>query len=285
LPRGAEEFVFSRCDFLWVRYSWNAFSRVWLAGRLTICVRLMCMASVEEHYNQHLGPVYRWMIGDVPAALQRSQAELESLDITPGATRLAVDLGAGIGLHAIPLSRLGFEVIAIEASTPMAEELRREATGLPVQIVDGDLLQFRNHLSGSADVVVCMGDTLTHLPSKEAVAQLLSDVAGTLSAGGIFVATFRDYSGAGPSGANRFIPVRSDEHRILTCFLEYAEETITVSDLLNERGVDGWQLRVSSYPKLRLAPAWVVAQLEAMGLTVEQGKSASGMVRVIARRV
>jgi SAM-dependent methyltransferase len=243
------------------------------------------VASVAEHYDRHLGPVYRWMVGDVAAALERGQAELEALGVAPGTTGLALDLGAGLGLHAIPLARLGFEVIAIEASAPMAEELRREAGALPVRVIEGDLLHFREHASGSADVVVCMGDTLTHLPSREAVAQLLDDVAATLAAPGVFVATFRDYSGAGLVGTARFIPVRSDERRILTCFLEYSEDTVAVHDLLHERGEGGWQLRVSNYPKLRLDPAWVAGRLEAAGLTVEQGKGAGGMVRIVARRV
>jgi SAM-dependent methyltransferase len=225
------------------------------------------------------------MVGDVAGALERGQAELEALGVAPGTTRLALDLGAGLGLHAISLARLGFEVIAIEASAPLAEELRREAGALPIRIIEGDLLHFREHAPGSADVVVCMGDTLTHLPSREAVAQLLDDVAGALSAQGVFIATFRDYSGSGLAGTARFIPVRSDERRILTCFLEYAKDTIAVHDLLYERGEGGWDLSVSSYPKLRLDPAWVAGRLEAASLTVEQGKGAGGMVRIVARRM
>lgn len=132
-------------------------------------------------------------------------------------------------MHAIPLARLGFDVIAIEASAPMAEELRREAGALAVRVIEGDLLNFQEHASWSADVVVCMGDTLTHLPSRVAVARLLDDVAAALSAQWVFIATFRDYSGAGLAGTARFIPVRSDETRILTCFLEYAEDTKRIS--------------------------------------------------------
>jgi SAM-dependent methyltransferase len=246
--------------------------------------REISTALVTGHYDRHLGPVYRWMIGDVAAALGRNQAELEAIGVVPGATRLALDLGAGIGLHAIPLARLGFEVVAIESSSLMAEELRRETGALPVRIIKDDLLDFQQHASASADVIVCMGDTLTHLPSREVVARLLDDVAATLSAPGVFITTFRDYSGAELAGPARFIPVRSDESRILTCCLDYAKDTVAVCDLLHERAKDGWQLRVSVYPKLRLAPAWVAEHLAAAGLTVEQGKSAGGMIRIVAKR-
>jgi SAM-dependent methyltransferase len=241
------------------------------------------VASVAEHYDGHLGPVYRWMVGDIMAAMERSRAELHAVGIVPGATGLAIDLGAGLGLHAIPLARLGFEVVAIETSSPMAEELRRETGDLPVRAVEGDLRRFREYVSGLADVIACMGDTLTHLPSQEAVAQVLDDVAATLASPGVFVATFRDYTRAGPAGTARFIPVRSDEARILTCFLEYGEGTVTVHDLLHERTDAGWQLRASSYPKLRLDPAWVVGRLEAVGLSARQEAGPGGMVRIVAR--
>jgi hypothetical protein len=41
---------------------------------------------------------------------------------------------------------------------------------------------------------------------------------------------------------------------------------------------------VSSYPKLRLAPAWVAEQLSAQGLKARIETAPAGMVRVIATR-
>lgn len=243
------------------------------------------MASSAQHYDQHLGPVYRWMVGDLDAARASSEAEFAALGIVPGATRLALDLGAGLGLHATALARLGFEVVAVEASAPMAAELRRETAGLPVRVQEGDLLHFQDHVSGPADVIVCMGDTLPHLASPDAVVQVLTAAAASLASPGVFVATFRDYSEPALTGTSRFILVHGDDDRILTCGLDYARDTVTVHDLLHERGAHGWQLRVSSYPKLRLSPTWVVRHLEAAGLAVEQGVGSHGMVQVVARRV
>jgi hypothetical protein len=45
--------------------------------------------------------------------------------------------------------------------------------------------------------------------------------------GGLFAATFRDYVSAPLQGDARFILVRSDHERLLTCFLEYADTTVT----------------------------------------------------------
>jgi hypothetical protein len=82
----------------------------------------------------------------------------------------------------------------------------------------------------------------------------------------------------------RFILVRSDAHRILTCFLEYADSTVTVHDLLHQREAGSWRLRVSSYQKLRLSPQWVVERLNSQGLSARRDTVAGGMIRVTARK-
>ena len=127
-----------------------------------------------------------------------------------------------------------------------------------------------------------MGDTLTHLPSQASVATLFREVAASLRPGGVFAATFRDYATAPLRGDSRFILVRGDGERVLTCFLEYADTTVTVHDLLHQRENGAWQLRVSSYPKLRLAPQWAVEQLSSLGLTVQRDATPGGMIRIRA---
>ncbi len=128
-----------------------------------------------------------------------------------------------------------------------------------------------------------MGDTLTHLETPDQVDSLCEAVSRALAAGGTFVATFRDYS-APATGDRRFIPVRSDADRILTCFLEASDSHMTVHDLLYERRADGWQFNVSSYRKLRLVPAQVEQALSARGLKVRVEPAPRGMVRIVAVR-
>ena len=55
-------------------------------------------------------------------------------------------------------------------------------------------LAFADHLSNDerADLILCMGDTLTHLDTVDAVGALSRTVANRLAPGGRFVATFRD---------------------------------------------------------------------------------------------
>ena len=107
-------------------------------------------------------------------------------------------------------------------------------------------------------------------------------MAASLGRGGLFAATFRDYASAPLQGDARFILVRSDQERILTCFLEYADRTVTVHDILHQREGGSWRLRVSSYSKLRLSPQWVVERLSALGLTVGRDTAPGGMIRITA---
>ena len=251
---------------------------------MDVCPQENNMASVSEHYANHLGPIYIWMAGGFDSAVKRGAAEIDAIDVPLLSKSVAVDLGAGFGMHAIPLANRGFSVIAIDTCTELLEELRRCRNTLPVQTIEDDLLVFRKHLTTEAQIVLCMGDTLTHLSDAESVLQLISEVSEALMNGGRFIITFRDYSQA-LTGEQRFIPVRSDDRRILTCFLEYADSYVTVHDILHELDTSGWHLRVSSYRKLRLSPDWICTVLDSSGFDVRREPGMAGMVRLVATRV
>jgi len=239
------------------------------------------MAAVTEHYATHLGPVYAWMAGGVEAAIARGAKEIETLELLPRLTGQAVDLGAGFGMHSIPLARRGFSVLAIDSCGELLQTLRQEAGDLPIRTVEGDLLAFGRHLDGLSEIVLCMGDTLTHLPDFATVNALFDSAARQLCAGGKLVLTFRDYS-TPLRGEQRFIPVRSDAGRILTCVLEYEDQHVVVQDLLHEFDGTVWRQRVSSYRKLRIEPSMVVAALESLGFTVQRSAGGAGMICLVA---
>jgi SAM-dependent methyltransferase len=241
--------------------------------------------TVRAHYDQHLGPIYSWMIGSVDRATQNAREELRAAGVPPGTRRTAIDLGSGPGPHAIALAEAGYAVTAIDTCVPLLDELRMRAAGhLAITCIEDDMLKVRDHFTTPVDVVTCMGDTLTHLPSAESVEQLFEAVAGILAPGGLFLSTFRDYSEHGPVGIDRFIPVRQDDTRILVCMVEYHDTTIDVHDLVHER-IDGeWRFRASAYRKIRLTPSWAQATLVRLGLDATVDRGPRGMVRLIASR-
>jgi SAM-dependent methyltransferase len=239
------------------------------------------MASVREHYATHLAPVYLWMAGGFERAIALGRADLESLNIDLSRCRTAADLGAGFGMHAIPLAQGGCSVTAIDTSAVLLDELHQRSAGLLVRNVTADLLDVEAHVRDPVPLVLCMGDTITHLESLDDVDRLFRAVSRCLAPEGHFVLTFRDYTSPA-QGTARFIPVRSDAERILTCFLEEQGDHMVVHDILHERREAAWEMRVSAYRKLRLAPASVGERLQAAGLSAAVSPGPRGMVCVVA---
>jgi SAM-dependent methyltransferase len=236
------------------------------------------VATVAEHYASHLAPIYVWMAGGMEAALAAGAKDLASY--LPG-SGVAIDLGAGFGMHSIPMARAGYQVWAVDLSSELLRTLRDHSAGLPIRTLESNLLDFSRSIKGPSELIVCMGDTLSHLQTFDEVERLCHDVAKSLSPTGTFVATFRDYSSPA-MGEKRFIPVRSDPERILTCFLEEAKDHINVHDIIHERDGERWHLRVSSYRKLRLVPAAIETTLRRSGLNVQIEPGPRGMVQIVA---
>jgi SAM-dependent methyltransferase len=139
-------------------------------------------------------------------------------------------------------------------------------------------------MSEPADLIVCMGDTLVHLPDERAVERILDDVCESLKPGGRFIYSIRDYVSAVPEGAERFVPVRSDETQIFTCFLDYTDDCVHVHDILH-RKVDGeWRMTISDYRKLRLDSARLDERLRAGGLSMAARTRVDGMIVGIAEK-
>jgi hypothetical protein len=87
--------------------------------------------------------------------------------------------------------------------------------------VQDDLRNFGAHLTGDAALIVCMGDTLMHLSSLEAVTTLIRAAAVRLQPNGRLVLGFRDLASHELKGAQCFVPVWSEADRIFTYLLDY----------------------------------------------------------------
>ncbi|MFN0070917.1 MAG: class I SAM-dependent methyltransferase [Chloroflexota bacterium] len=242
------------------------------------------MASVAEHYAIHLGPIYIWMAGGSEAALQAGAAEIEALNLPLADGVLVIDLGAGFGMHTIPLARRGARVVAIDTSSELLRALSKLGSTLRVQAVNDDLLAFQRHITEAPSAILCMGDTITQLPDVGAVESLFERASVELPPGGRFVVSFRDYP-VPRIADKRFIPVRADDTCVLTCFLEYEPEAVLVHDILHQRTPEGWQTRVSHYRKLRLSPEYLIASLQSRGLNVHREAGTMGMVRLVVQSV
>jgi SAM-dependent methyltransferase len=238
------------------------------------------MAGVKEHYDKHLSNFYSWMAGDFEL-LQESQGNFFAQhNILPGSTAAAIDLGAGHGAQSTALAKLGFHVTAIDFSAQLLAELGRNSRSLPVETVEDDIRNVSKYSYLKPELIVCMGDTLTHLESADEVERLVNDCAAMLQPGGRLVLSFRDYTRE-LKGNDRFIPVKNDGNRILTVFLEYFPGKVSVTDLLFERSGQSWEQKVSTYDKLRLDASEVSKLMVKAGLKVEFNEPVNRMICMV----
>lgn len=240
------------------------------------------ISNVSQHYDSLLAEHYDWMFGvpfEAKAVEQRKL--LEEAGVRPLSDGFAIDLGCGSGFQSVALNNLGYQVLALDSNEKLLGDLIERSRARAIRAIRGDIRElssFVNH--ASADLVVCMGDTLTHLSHRKEVSKLFYSVANILKPSGLFVITYRDLAANELVGLDRFLPVRSDETRIMTCFLEYeGPDTGVVNDLIYVRSHDGqWGLNKSAYRKLRLAITWVRDELAAAGMSITYQRSDRMMV-------
>ena len=242
-------------------------------------------SDTTDHYERVLAEHYSWMLGVSPVAKAAEQRKLlMHLSVTAG--ELAVDLGAGPGFQSMALADIGFKrVLAIDTSAKLLDELRSYRGKRPIEAIQTDMMYISQHVAPeTADAVVCMGDTLTHLPARELVPRLFSEVFRTLRHNGQFVLTFRDLSSE-LRGIDRFIPVRGTADKIMMCFLEYGPNAVMVHDFIHVREGDTWKFLKSCYPKLRLPTDEIRRDLDKAGFRIYAQETVRGMSVIAAHRM
>ncbi|NJM25109.1 MAG: class I SAM-dependent methyltransferase [Bacteroidia bacterium] len=239
--------------------------------------------NVHAHYQTHLARFYAWMAGNFDDKMQEQLHILHENRVLPGDGNAAIDLGCGHGIQTMALAGLGFHVTAVDFTRQLLDELRARIKGENVQVEEADVVEFLKSASSQANVITCMGDTLTHLSSVADVHSLISESYRVLTPGGKLVLSFRDMSQP-LAGVDRFIPVRSEHNRIHTCFLEFFEDHVLVYDLLHEKTGDEWRQTISAYPKLRLQGGQIEDTLRQKGFRIDNMVTIQRMLYIFARK-
>lgn len=95
-----------------------------------------------------------------------------------------LDAGCGSGRDALALSRMGFDVTAMEAS-PRLADLARRHTGLPIHVLTFDQIAWRDAFEG---VWACA--SLLHVPRAE-LPSVMTRIREAIVPGGVFWMSFK----------------------------------------------------------------------------------------------
>lgn len=237
--------------------------------------------TVKEHYDNHLGKFYSWMLGDFDTNEEKMREFFAAHGIASQTNQTALDLGCGNGIQSVALTKLGYKVKAVDFNAQLLDELNEHKNHYGIEVINSEVINYLNSVNKKFSLITCMGDTILHLESREWVKEFIKLCYENLESGGKLILSFRDYS-TELKGDSRFIPVKSDDTRVMTCFLEYYNDYIKVTDLLYEKINGEWIQFVSSYKKVRVLPEEIEKCLKEAGFEIESNEVLSRMIYIIA---
>ena len=189
--------------------------------------------------------------GDVLAGL------LHRAGIDPPAT--VYDCTCGIGTQALPLAALGFRVTGSDLSATAIERARAEARERGIDILL-DVADVRALSRVRAAAVLSCDNSLPHLLTDDDLAAAVRSVRGCLDAGGLFLASIRDYDALlrdGTAGVMPAVHETGGTRRIAGQAWQWADDrrTLEINLFVLRQEGDGWtaQVRSTTYRALRRA--------------------------------
>jgi ubiquinone/menaquinone biosynthesis C-methylase UbiE len=239
--------------------------------------------TVKEHYDNHLGNFYGWMLGNFDTNEERMREFFAAHGIASQTNQTALDLGCGNGIQSVALAKLGYKVKAVDFNDQLLNELSEHKSHYDIEVINSEAINYLNSLNKKFSLITCMGDTLMHLDSREWVKEFIKLCYDNLESTGKLILSFRDYTNE-LKGDSRFIPVKFDDTRVMSCFLEYSDEYVKVTDLLYEKINGEWMQFVSSYKKTRVLPEEVEQYLKDAGFEIESNENFNRMIHIISNK-
>ena len=134
------------------------------------------MSSTTDPYSRLQ---YRRLIA-WPKRIEREWPLIEEV-MSSGPSRRLLDIGCGTGEHARFLADQGFEVVGVDAEAAMIEQALAEPRTPDLHFLHGDASRLASLTEGSFGGAICLGNTLPHLTTEEALHSFLRDLRRRLS--------------------------------------------------------------------------------------------------------
>jgi glycine/sarcosine N-methyltransferase len=157
-----------------------------------------CMAGTVQDFYDDLSCDYHLIFEDWEASMASQAAALGPILVRESGSAMPMtilDCACGIGTQTLGLARAGFQVTGADLSPRAIERARTEASsrGLDLRFHVADMLHLDAVPETEFDAVICIDNALPHFSCDDDFAAAAAQVRKKLRAGGIFVASIRDY--------------------------------------------------------------------------------------------
>lgn len=115
--------------------------------------------------------------------------------LTASGARCVLDTACGTGKHAIALAQRGYDVTGADLSVGMVERARENsaAVGCDVRFVVAGFGELEVKLGNGFDALLCLGNSLPHVLTADALHATLTDFAAVLRPGGLLFIQNRNF--------------------------------------------------------------------------------------------
>ncbi|MGQ9584362.1 MAG: class I SAM-dependent methyltransferase [Anaerolineae bacterium] len=128
---------------------------------------------------------------------ERLAAELPFLEerLREAGAHRVLDAACGTGMHALALARHGYHVVGADLSEGMIERARAHAreVGAEVRFTVAGFGELGAKVGEEFDAVLCLGNSLPHVLTREGLRDALGDFATCLRPGGLFLVQNLNY--------------------------------------------------------------------------------------------
>jgi len=217
----------------------------------------------EQPFYQLLADVYD-LLFPVTDQQRRFFADL----VEEHGVRRVLDVACGSGVQAAMFRDLGLDVSALESDARMVEMVRAKARGIQVRL--GSMEDVAALFEPGFGMIVCIGNSLPHLPDLDAVRRTVAGMQSLLRPGGVLVLSIVNFDRVARERTTD-LPrkvVRDSQDRTVTFERFYDLSCLPEQVLFSMRLTVGAETRSASTPLIPISPGWLTGAVVAAGMTV-----------------
>jgi len=167
------------------------------------------------------------------------------------APRRILDVACGTGGHAIALAQRGYGVVGADISTGMIARARENAAreAVTVRFVEAGFGELATRVGGGFDGLICLGNSLPHVPDAAALREALADFAQVVRPGGVCIIQQRNFDLVACE-RQRFMPLQAhregDREWLFLRFYDFEGDRIRFNMVVLRREGTVWTYDVQA---------------------------------------